>query len=216
MSLAPTLHLQIADPRHVPPTPQHRDDVQVVPLYRLPVAGVVDDVRFVSGSEWLPLRTASFQRVSLGPLLEFLVTDDRLIGECYRVLLPGGSIQGVVPNMRGLGVLDSINLMRYARDVIGHGPALPELAESGWRRHYAIEDLQLLLSDSGFSEIQIRSCGIASSELRLGKQLAMRWLTGELGTPLVADRAEGIPPAASQSAQRHVLGARLRFQATKP
>lgn len=185
---------------------------QPVPLFRLPVAGTIAFHRFVTGADSIPVRDDSVSQVELAPLLEFVLDEITLLTECYRVLQPGGSISGVVPNATGFGSIDMINLLRYSRDVIKRGPPLPELAESGWRRHFSADELFALLRETGFSEVEIEGTGTIGPEIRIGRQLARRWVQGRPSQALEdtflagSSRRPGLPAS---------LAARLLFRARK-
>ncbi|MCC6943742.1 MAG: methyltransferase domain-containing protein [Thermomicrobiales bacterium] len=208
------LRLDVADLEALPPRPRDGWTRQTVPLFQLPLAGKVGTRSFVTGTNAIPLRSGSVDSIELGPLLEFILDEATLVRECARVLRAGGILRGCVPNARGFGAFDSINVMRYARDVIGRGPALPELAESGWRRHYAGGEVASLLHESGFEEIEIASVGLLGSEMKMGWHLLGRWVRGST-EPLNRPRSQSWPEGGMPAPANWTIGSTLLFQARK-
>ncbi|MBX3070284.1 MAG: hypothetical protein KF883_07325 [Thermomicrobiales bacterium] len=209
------LRLDVADLEALPPRPRDGWTRQTVPLFQLPLAGKVGTGSFATGTNAIPLRSGSVDSVELGPLLEFILDESALLRECARVLRAEGILRGLVPNARGFGIFDSINVMRYARDVIGRGPALPELAESGWRRHYAAGEMTSLLRESGFAEVEIASVGFLGSEMKLGWHLLGRWVRGS-AEPLNQPMSQPWPEGGTPSRASWTMGSTLLFQARKP
>lgn len=184
-----------------------------MPLYRLPVTGTIDSNLFVTSSDALPLRDGSISQLELAPLLEFILNETALLNECHRVLRPGGFLSGTVPNATGFGSIDTINLLRYARDVIKRGPPLPELAESGWRRHFSAVELFALLMETGFTEVKIAAIGAVGPEINVGRRLARRWVKGGQFQALEETFSSG---CSSCHGLPTFLAARLLFRACKP
>ncbi|MFZ4125969.1 MAG: class I SAM-dependent methyltransferase, partial [Rickettsiales bacterium] len=61
-----------------------------------------DNRSFLMNEQNLPLRDNSVNRVVMLHMLEHSNEPEKLLAECYRMLVPGGRIVIIVPNRRGL------------------------------------------------------------------------------------------------------------------
>jgi hypothetical protein len=127
------------------------------PLYRAPAVAIIGGRTITCQKTRLPFRSAALEHMRIERLLEYAIDDQALIAEVARVLAPGAGLSLSVPNTRGVGRLDWRNIHRYAADVTGRLELLPELAESGWRRHYTAGEIASLLGEFGFRQIITRS-----------------------------------------------------------
>lgn len=181
---------------------------QVTPLFRVPVTIMIDGRSALCQSGRLPVGPASLGQLALENALEFAVDDAAVLQEAHRVLVPGGMLTIVVPNRSGFGALDVFNAFRYVCDVTKRGPALPEIAETGWRRHYAASEITSMLSDAGFAGIRCDARGVAGHELRIAGRLLRRLVSEDLG--VAPGNAWQRGPCLPQA-----LGARLHVVARK-
>ncbi len=189
---------------------------QVTPLWRVPLEIIINGNHLRCQSHQLPLRSESLRHIDMENALEFVIDDARLLREAHRVLIPGGTLEVAVPNNAGFGVVDAFNAFRYVVDVTGRGPELPEIAETGWRRHYSRTELERALREAGFALDGSASSGIGGSELGLAVQLCRRWL-GNSGPAFKDDGASSA--SISHRLERTLpafLGARLHVRAHKP
>lgn len=113
----------------------------------------------------LPFPDGAFDRLILADLLEYVRDERSALDEANRVLRPGGRITIIAPYHGPTTWLDGANWHRYLHDLRGSEALLHELAESGWRRRYRKEDLQKLVSVSGFTPASIDQRGTGLSEL---------------------------------------------------
>lgn len=126
----------------------------------------------------LPFADASIADVQLVNVLEHIRDDEQLIAELSRILAPGGTLRIRVPNSGPLAGFDSYNLYHYLVDVTHRGERPHEVDEIGWRRHYGLNDLALLLGPDRFAIARAESSGVGAAELaNLGAMGLFRWLT---------------------------------------
>jgi SAM-dependent methyltransferase len=126
----------------------------------------------------LPFADASISDVGLVNVLEHIRDDEQLIAELSRILAPGGTLRLRVPNTGPLAGFDSFNLFHYLVDVTHRGERPHEVDEIGWRRHYGLNELALLLRPDRFAIAHAESSGIAAAELaNLAAMGLFRWLT---------------------------------------
>lgn len=116
-------------------------------------------------STQLPFADASFDRIVLADLLEYVRDEKATLGEARRVLTDGGQLTILAPYHGPTNWLDGANWHRYLHDLTGSDTLLPELAESGWRRRYRKSDLESLLTECGFSLATVDRRGTGLSEL---------------------------------------------------
>lgn len=156
---------------------------------RLPKGEPRDDarpVRCISGdggasvsapAHALPFADGSVGAIDAGTIFAYVRNDDGLAGEIGRILRPGGTVSLRAPSTGLLAGLDAYNLFRYVADVTGRGPRIFEVAELGWRRHYAESEIVSMFGTERFEVRSSRRAGLALSEVvRLTGQLAFRWL----------------------------------------
>jgi SAM-dependent methyltransferase len=113
----------------------------------------------------LPFRDASFDRLVLADLIEYVRDERAVLAEAARVLSDDGRLTILAPYHGPTTWLDGANWHRYLHDLTGSETVLPELAESGWRRRYRRSDLETLLTDSGFELASVDQRGTGLSEL---------------------------------------------------
>ncbi len=182
---------------------------QVTPLHRLPVVAILGEHRIICASRRLPFAPQSVLSITAGALFEFIIDDQALLAEIARVLIPGGKLRLSVPNARGLGQLDTLNAFRYINDTIHRGQQPADLAEIGWRRHYHPHEIESMLMQQGFGDVQIDSHGTGLAELRLAGHL-MRQHLRPSSPQLAAGQFSGaLPPRSAAIAICRNLGAML-------
>lgn len=113
----------------------------------------------------LPFAGASFDRLVLADLLEYVRDEKAALAEARRVLADGGRLTVLAPYHGPTTWLDGANWHRYLHDLRGSETLLPELSESGWRRRYRKADLQSLIEDAGFTLASTDQRGTGLSEL---------------------------------------------------
>ncbi len=190
---------------------QRRDASQTVPLYRIPFWATVDDHAVICGSEFLPFRDESFEDVDTHSILAFTIDEARLLDECFRVIRPGGKVTGMVPNKKGFGHIDATNLARYVADVVKKGPRLPELLESGWRKHYSTNEVIDLLQGAGFDVVSVATMGMLAGEASRSVNVVERWLDGRGRSPHAADET----PLRKSAMSRLIEGSSIVFEARR-
>jgi len=138
----------------------------------------MDDGESVSApAHALPFADHSVGAVDAGTIFAYVRNDDGLAEEIGRILRPGGTVSLRVPSTGLLAGLDAYNVFRYVADVTGRGPRIFEVAELGWRRHYAEAEIVAMFGVERFVVGSSHRTGFALSELlRLTGQLAFRWL----------------------------------------
>ena len=107
-----------------------------------------------------------------------------LLAEIARILAAGGQLLLTVPNASGFGRLDVMNLYRYFSDITHLGDELPELSETGWRRHYTPAELEEMVNLAGFRQVHLRSGGMVGNEIRTARALVRRVLLSDRSAPL--------------------------------
>jgi SAM-dependent methyltransferase len=170
-----------------------------------PVCCTIDEQITVWASAGaLPFADASISDVRLVDVLEHIRDDEQLVAELSRILAPGGILRLRVPNTGPLAGFDSYNLFHYLVDVTHRGARPHEVDEIGWRRHYGLNDLALLLRPDRFAIAHAESSGIAASEIANLTALGLfRWLTDDVAryrkarriTKTIARAASRIPTA---------------------
>lgn len=113
----------------------------------------------------LPFAHETFEHIVLADLLEYVRDEKATLSEVRRVLVENGHLTVLAPHHGPTTWLDGANWHRYLHDLTGSETTLPELAESGWRRRYRKNDLEALLTDSGFSLATVDQRGTGLSEL---------------------------------------------------
>jgi SAM-dependent methyltransferase len=106
------------------------------------ITPVVADVE-----EPLPFGDESFDAVVAGELLEHLGFPETLVAEAKRVLEPGGSFVGSVPN--------AFNVQRRLRFLLGKHPE----QDPTHLRMFSPEQLQELLEGEGFEDVEVTFVG---------------------------------------------------------
>lgn len=149
-------------PGAVGPAPLNRHGVadQEIAWKATTISGVVS----VSAGR-LPFAEGAFDHLVLADLLEYVRDEKVALAEARRILRPGGRLSVLVPYHGPTTWLDSANWHRYLHDLSGSKVLLPELSESGWRRHYRRTELQMLVSGSGFAIASLDQRGTGLSEL---------------------------------------------------
>jgi SAM-dependent methyltransferase len=166
----------------------------------------------------LPFPDRSFDHVVLADLLEY-VRDERVaLGEAHRVISPGGRLTVIVPFLGPTSWLDGTNWHRYLHDLRGSESQLPELAESGWRRRYRKQDLENLVTLSGFSLASLDQRGTGLSEFGwfVGRLLEEKRRQSPAGTGSDIIRMRYRARALDRRAHLGPLGSWLILEATKP
>ncbi|MGD9711599.1 MAG: methyltransferase domain-containing protein [Thermomicrobiales bacterium] len=190
---------------------------QVVPLFDVPLQVTTRGQIFVCSSGRLPLRDCAATYLIFDRVLEFVIDERRFLDECFRVIRPGGTLAGFVPNASGFGQVDIVNAARYVNDIIKRGPPLPEISESGWRKHFTCREMQVLLTNSGFRSMSISSRGTLRREAATARRLISRTISQEprerLFDPDFTEH-ESVNPAAGRV--RNWRGAVLSFEALRP
>ena len=87
--------------------------------------------------------------------------------EVARILAPGAPIEITVPNARGMGRLDELNMFRYLHDTSGRSGPSSKLAEVGWRRHYDDAELTTMMIRAGFKGLRTQAVGLGLREPRV-------------------------------------------------
>jgi SAM-dependent methyltransferase len=173
-----------------------------------PVCCVIGDAQTTiwASADALPFRNASIRDIQLANVLEHIRDDEQLVAELSRILAPGGTLRLRVPNAGPLAGFDSFNLFHYLVDVTHRGERPHEIDEIGWRRHYSLNDLALLLGPDRFTIAHAESSGIGASELANVAAMGLfRWLTEDEAryrqsrriTAAIARAGSRIPTASS-------------------
>ncbi len=100
----------------------------------------------------LPFRDASFDCVSCLAVVEHLFDPRVMIDEARRVLVPGGLLLVLVPNIRHY-------FRMYELFVRGHFPRTsgdPEGIDGGHLHYFTFSDLQAMLQSAGFTDVRLR------------------------------------------------------------
>jgi SAM-dependent methyltransferase len=125
----------------------------------------------------LPFADGSIDHVECGTVFALARNDEGLASELGRIVRCGGTVSLRVPSTGLLAGLDSFNLYRYLIDVSGRGLRPFETSDIGWRRHYSLTDLRLLLGECGFDLVYHRRSTVALAEaIRLAGLILFRWL----------------------------------------
>lgn len=149
------------------------------------------------GGEELPLGDASIDRILLVHALEFAESPLEMLGECWRVLAPGGRIVIVVPNRRGVWT-------RFEHTPFGSGRPwsrgqLMQLLRAAMFTPCAWSDALL------FPPFQRRSLlGLAPAMERFGRQL---WpiFSGVIVIEATKEVYRGIPVASARRERRRII-----------
>lgn len=126
---------------------------------------VLDGHAVICDNRQLPFRSGSNLSLRCIEAFEYVIDDQLLMCEVARILAPGGSIAITVPNTHGLGRFDGLNAYRYLRDTRGRGHLTADLAETGWRRHYAPRELSDMMRHAGLQQVTIQSEGWGLQEI---------------------------------------------------
>ena len=119
-----------------------------------------------------PFADASIDAIEMIDVLEHVTDEEAWLLECARVLVPEGSILVQVPRHGAMSWFESLNIYRYAVDVIGRGHDPREIKLIGWHRQYAEENLRQMMIKSGFSIQRVHSHSIGLAELpNLGRMI---------------------------------------------
>jgi hypothetical protein len=159
--------------------PKHRRRVPKgePPIEERPLRCALGDKVINATAGHLPLGDESVRRVECGTVFAYARNDEGLAGELGRIVCPGGTVTLSVPGTGLLAGLDSFNLYRYLVDVTKRGLRPFETSDIGWRRHYSLTDLRILLGDNGFDLVSERRSTLALAEaVRLFGFLCFRWL----------------------------------------
>jgi SAM-dependent methyltransferase len=120
----------------------------------------------------LALRDGSVAAVVMGELIEHVYNPRALVGECHRVLRPGGALVVTTPNLAALQ-----DRWRFLR---GRSPRQVDALHPYLRLHirpFTASSLRALLADAGFTAITVRSNVV-------GWQVGRRWLGSRLAARL--------------------------------
>jgi SAM-dependent methyltransferase len=120
----------------------------------------------------LAVRDGSVAAVVMGELIEHVYDPRALLGECHRVLRPGGVLVLTTPNLAA--VQDRWRFLR------GRSPRQVDALHPYLRLHirpFTASSLRALLADAGFGAIRLRSNVV-------GWQLGHRWLSSRLAARL--------------------------------
>jgi SAM-dependent methyltransferase len=147
------------------------------PIEERPLRCLIGDQVIGAPAGRLPFDDQSINRVECGSVFAFARNDEGLASELGRIVRTGGTITLSVPATGLLAGLDSFNLYRYLVDVTKRGLRPFETSDIGWRRHYSLTDLRILLGDNGFDLVSHRRSTVALAEaVRLSGFLLFRWL----------------------------------------
>ena len=125
----------------------------------------------------LPFADGSIDHVECGTVFALARNDEGLASELGRIVRSGGTVKLRVPATGLLAGLDAFNLYRYLVDVSGRGLRPFETSDIGWRRHYGLRDMRLLLGDRGFDVVSHHRSTIGLAEaIRLAGLVLYRWL----------------------------------------
>jgi SAM-dependent methyltransferase len=165
----------------------------------------------------LPFAAASFDRVVLADLLEYVRDEKSTLAEVCRVLRDGGRLTVLAPFHGPTSWLDGANWHRYLHDLRGSEALLPELSESGWRRRYRKADLQSLITGSGFELASVDQRGTGLSELGwfIGRLLEERRGQPTFSPDLDIIRIRYAARSLDRRVQLGPLGSWLIVEATK-
>jgi len=115
-------------------------------------------------AEELPFTDASFDGILCLDVLEHVTDPATVASEIGRVLKPGGTLILSVPQRGLLGWLDSLNLYTLFVRITRHGLFPPEIAQTGWHRHYSVKQLRTLLG-ADFTLQRVSCTGLGLAEL---------------------------------------------------
>ncbi|MGB9722333.1 MAG: class I SAM-dependent methyltransferase [Chloroflexia bacterium] len=136
---------------------------------RVPEAGLVQGDLSVG----LPFAGESFDLVLLGDVLEHLAQGERLLGECRRVLRPGGVL-----------LVRTVNRWDIRR--FFQGRRWSGVADPGHIRLYSPPELRRALREAGFEKVRVRA-GVKPL-----LWLPLRWRIGLPGPPLLGNGLVGM------------------------
>lgn len=137
-----------------------------------------------------PFADGSLTRIVAIDVLEHVVDEERWLGECARALASDGVLTLQVPNSGITSWLEALNIYRYAADIARRGSDPGETKPVGWHRHYGEADLQVMLRQTGFAVIRIRTHSLGLAELpHLVRLLAGDMIRNDPGTGETAKRA---------------------------
>jgi hypothetical protein len=97
----------------------------------------------------LCLPPGSAGRVVALDVLEHVLDEEAWLVAISNVLAPGGTVEVRVPLEGPITWLDSLNMYRYVKDIIGVGKDLKETKMKGWHRHYRQQELRQMMEDAG-------------------------------------------------------------------
>jgi SAM-dependent methyltransferase len=172
----------------------------VPPRFRDQMAGEGVPVHDVDMErELLPFPEATFDRVLATEILEHLAHPGLFLGECLRVLRPGGTLWLTTPN-----VADLPNRLRTlrGRSAQSHLFGIPEpfrMTEWVHRREYAPDEVRRLLQAVGFGMVEIHTFTPPSDRSGAWRMAArlVNLVPGLGGTIFAAARRPtGLPPGA--------------------
>lgn len=124
----------------------------------------------------VPLPDAAVDGVIFLDVMEHLPNERAAVGECARLLRPGGTLVLSVPHRGPFAWLDSLNLYAGIVRRTGHGRFPPEIAATGVHRHYRVSQVCALLGDD-FQIRRVVRTGVGIAELtHLPLLLLFRWL----------------------------------------
>jgi hypothetical protein len=111
----------------------------------------------------LPFSDNSITSIDALDILEHVTDEEAWLEECARVLIPGGSIRIQVPRQGATSWFESLNIYRYAVDVLNRGHDPREIKLTGWHRQYTVTDLRTMLEYTGFlvNDVRLHSLGLA-------------------------------------------------------
>jgi SAM-dependent methyltransferase len=136
----------------------------------------------------LALREGSVAAVVMGELIEHVYDPRALVGECHRVLRPGGALVLTTPNLAAL--------QDRVRFLAGRSPRQVDALHPYLRLHirpFTASSLRALLADAGFTAITVRSNVV-------GWQLGRRWLRSRLAARLAPGLGGSLIAAARRPA----------------
>jgi predicted SAM-dependent methyltransferase len=130
-------------------------------------------VDVVADATALPFASGSLDRVASNSVLEHIAYPHQVLGECHRVLRPGGVIRTSTPNLRGIcellleGDPESLAVHReHGYRAETHGQMVNNYFYSWDHRHiYDFETLCLLLTQAGFERVEETPFGRSSHPL---------------------------------------------------
>ena len=131
----------------------------------------------------LPFSVNSIKLIDALDVLEHVTDEEAWLAECARILIPGGSIRIQVPRQGATSWFESLNIYRYAVDVLNLGHDPREIKMIGWHRQYKENDLRAMLLKTGLVVDDVRSHSLGLAEIpTLGRMIVGDLVRNDRGT----------------------------------